>query len=613
MQIDLYQSVYVRGKKQRKKVSVSLFKIDDDIVMQQEISDEIVVIEDSWYEIHLTGVADNIKDVVLFLNDDIIECEEKTNKESINDILFVFDNKREKQLFLMQYDIVRLGVKIEGEMYVTKYMLCLSSNISDYNFVTNMVKLLLDFDDETVTRWVFGREDKTRASFMKGAMIKNSYKSVESFHQLVNCILVGYQKNSVTFRNRSMSKFVSIKNKVSYRNVQKFGREEFAWLVENMNVLQEVNSEGVVRYGTQKYVPEYIKCDMSRKTTDIYENRMIVAFLYHVIKRTENVRKKFYKTIELEKKEFFRLKKCETDKNKAPILIIKGYQLKNADLILEKLSVDIKRLKKMYVSYSAIIPCKKIELNTMPRKTKVFQEIQHYREIYTLFIAWFEYGEMSLEREELLFKVKTIDKIYEYFCLIKILLMIKQHGFEMLKDEDSARFYQYNNLKIGNEINRDVANTYKFTNGVLKLTLYYQPIIYSSYEETANNISLYRLNGNSYYTPDFLIKCENGGRERYAVLDSKFSKRSSLNKYNVLEKLLFKYCISLDSKCGIYPAVSFMWLLQGRQDSTDIRYFNNSKLSNKYHPKVSYGIYTLNEIEDEMDDIWNELNRASIK
>lgn len=363
----------------------------------------------------------------------------------------------------------------------------------------------------------------------------------------------------------------------------------------------------------KRYVPEYIKCDLSPKTTDTYENRMIIAFLYHVIKKAENIKKKFSKTIETEKDKFIQLKKCETRENKAPILIIKNYQFNNADLIIEKVSKDINMLKKLYVHYLSFLPCEKIELNVIPKKTKVFQEIQHYREIYELFVTWFEYGEMLLDKEEVLFKIKTIDKIYEYFCLFKILLMIKQHGFELIEDKNSSRFYKYCNLRNGNTSNIDVANTYKFTNGITKLTLYYEPAIYAADEKTANNIGLYRLDGNSYYRPDFLIKCENNDIEKYAVLDSKFSKRSSLSKYNVLEKLLFKYCISLDSKQGFYPAANFMWLLQGRQDNARVKYFSDSKLSNQYNPKVSYGIYTLNKLDDDMEVIWNEISRVDIK
>ena len=613
MQIDLYQSYYINKRKQKKLVSIPLFEINDDVVVRQEISDGISVVEDAWYEIHLTGVKDSVNNIFLYLNDDLIECKIKVCNGKNKDIVFSIDNKIETQLFILQYDIVRLGVKIDKELYVTQYMLCLNSNEADHDNVTNMIKALLEFDDPIIMRWIFEKENRNKSSYMKGEMIKNSYKSVESFYQLLNKILVAYRKNLSMFRNQAVSKFTHIKTNVPYQNVQKFGRDEHTWLMKNMHVLQEVNSEGIVQYGMKKYVPEYIKCDLSKKTTDTYENRMVIAFLYHVIKKAETILNVFCKNIEIEKEKFGRLKKCETDKNKAPILMIKTFQFNNADTNKEKLLKVIKMLKKLYINYLSLMPCKKIELNVLPQKTKVFQEIHHYREIYNLFVIWFEYGELSLDKEEMLFKIKTIDKIYEYFCLLRLLNMIKQHGFEMIEDENSSRFYQYDNLKYGNAKNTDVANTYRFSDGMTRLTLYYEPAIYAADEKTANNISLYRLDGNSYYTPDFLIKCENNGRERYAILDSKFSRRSTLNKNNVLEHLLFKYCISLDSKKGFYPAVNFMWLLQGRQDNAKSNYFCDSKLCVKYHPTVSYGIYILNKLEDGMDEIWDEISRVSIK
>ena len=65
----------------------------------------------------------------------------------------------------------------------------------------------------------------------------------------------------------------------------------------------------------------------------------------------------------------------------------------------------------------------------MPRKTKVFQEIQAYSKVYDLIVKWFEFGEISLEREKIIFRVKTIDKLYEYYCLQQILKMLLDEDF----------------------------------------------------------------------------------------------------------------------------------------------------------------------------------------
>lgn len=617
MYIELRQSDYVDGEKTTKKnIFIPLYSLDNEVVKNRSISEEISVEEDSWYSIRAMGIPDNLsEEILLYLNDDLIEYDAinvEKNGDGTKTISFYFFGKKESQIFLMQYDVVRLGIKVGEKIFVTEYLLCLSSNIDDYNSVKNMIQTLLEFDDEIISRWIFGKKEKNKAThaFLNGALVTDAYKSMESYHQLINDIIVTYQRNAILFRNRSIKKFCNTQDKIPYHKIQKLGQNEFSWIVKNMEVLRETNLNGVIRYGTKKYIPDYIKCDFSKKTTDVYENRVVVSFLALVIKETMMIIEHFQEMINEENEIFRKLKLFENSEKKAPILVVKEYQIKNAEMTLAKISTDIDMLRKMYTSYEKIIPCEKIEIVTLPRKTKVFQEIQHYKEIYEYILKWYKYGEMSLEKENLLFKVKTIDKIYEYFCLFKLLILFKQHGYNLIGDNDEAIFYEYNHRQGEASDELDVANTYLLTNGLLKVTLYYQPTIYSDSEETTNGIDLYRIDSNRYYTPDFLIKCEKDNNTRYAILDSKYSKRKTLNRYNTLEKLIFKYCSSIASKSDLYPAVNFMWLLQGRNDNTRVYRFDSSFLARKYRPNISYGIYSVNDINDLMEEIWDELVRV---
>lgn len=620
MHIKLIQSVHNENEKKYSIQDIPIFSLDNQDIRNGVVSDKNSVIEDAWYSVQI--VLDNNQTVSacdFYLNEELLECEYNvitSASERKTIIEFIFEKRNKAQIFLMQYDIVRLGIQLNGKLYSSYYMLCLSSNIDDYNSVKNMIQALLEFEDETICRWVFQKNDykALKFSLLQGSLVKDSYKSIESYHQLINDIINCYKKNNAIFHNHASSKILYEEEKISYDKMQRLGQHEFNWLAQNLDVLREVRTDNAILYGSKRYLPQYMKCQSSKKSTDIYENRIIVNFLALVVRQVKHIIFQFEKEINCEREVYTQLQKIETKSRKAPILIIKEFQLKNADFSLNKLKLDLELLEQLYMNYQKILPCKKIENFAIPRKTKIFQEILHYKEIYNVIILWYKYGEMSLAKENLIFRIKTIDKIYEYFCLFKLLLLFKQHGYVKKEIPDAIDIFNYElpNKYIYSDL--DVANTYKLEDGNSEVTIYYQPVIYSKMEETTNGIDLYRIDGsNNYYTPDFLVQYKYEGEFSYAIFDSKFSRRKNLKSYKVLQELMVKYCISLASKSGAYPAVNYMWLFQGRNDENSIYFFNSSPLSRKYNPTISYGIYTLNEIEDLMSEFWEEWERIFSK
>lgn len=84
-----------------------------------------------------------------------------------------------------------------------------------------------------------------------------------------------------------------------------------------------------------------------------------------------------------------------------------------------------------------------------------------------------------------------------------------------------------------------IPNTFVYSRGGERITLYYQPVIYDTDQRSVNGIGLYRNNSillhsgtvepeeteGYYYTPDYLIKIEEKGKrgDRYLILDAKFA------------------------------------------------------------------------------------------
>jgi len=127
------------------------------------------------------------------------------------------------------------------------------------------------------------------------------------------------------------------------------------------------------------------------------------------------------------------------------------------------------------------------------------------------------------------------------------------------------------------------------------ITLYYQPVIYQGELKTdRNNISLYRVD-KSYYTPDFVLKICDSSKKKYVILDSKWSKRSTISNYE-LKDVMFKYGLKIRSYDDI-NSLNSVWILQGQDDdnSGDIYRVNSANVRNSKDSdyKNQYGILTL--------------------
>lgn len=97
-----------------------------------------------------------------------------------------------------------------------------------------------------------------------------------------------------------------------------------------------------------------------------------------------------------------------------------------------------------------------------------------------------------------------------------------------------------------------------FTGNNKRITIYYQPVIFDFDSRQVNGIGLYRNNSISinqnnidersdkYYTPDYIIKAEINGVERYIILDAKFSTANTVKRYYITD-LSFKYLFSISS------------------------------------------------------------------
>lgn len=165
-----------------------------------------------------------------------------------------------------------------------------------------------------------------------------------------------------------------------------------------------------------------------------------------------------------------------------------------------------------------MLKVKEVDLSYIPEPTALFRGILQYRMIYECIKSWFLYGNYELEHEDALVRIVSTSRIYEYYVLMQLINSLKIEGFELIRRK---RFiYPAHGI---NKFDYDVDcyNTFYLKNLTYgcEATLYYQPVIYGTYNE--NDIGLYRNTSwrlfgevaNSFntaccYTPDYLLKIE---------------------------------------------------------------------------------------------------------
>ncbi len=608
-----------------------------------DLSESKIVIENNRYEIDFFATflnkseIENIKRIDFFLNDGFIgKGIIKENSKDCYEGKIEFLNEDQKsfgegdsykserkakvrsQVFLLQYDLVLLSTIItyiddSQKTFYGDYMLCVSKNPNDNENISNMLKELNSFNYSPINELLFNVNKKeSKVALHNGNWKYHTYKSLNIFLQLVKDVVVCYQEELRYFQSNAKQKIQS-KNVVEpFNKVRKISNNGVNWLMQNSNMLAEVDAESGIMYNGKHYIPLKMQTENKLKSLDVYENQVVLGFLYLVYDKTKHV----FNELQLEylntKNIITKVQQKVSGEYFAPIITLKNIQVEFTKKSINKLEKELDQLEKLYRHYSIILPVKKMEFNNFPKKTKTFQEILSYIKIFQIISRWFQYGDFDFSKDKLILRVRTLDKLFEYYSLYKLLNLLYKESFKAIEDFNRTRTFTYDVEGSLYQNETDIPNTYYLERNELKATLYYQPVIKS--DGFFNNISLYRTTNGipGYYTPDFVIKFKDpNGREEYIILDSKFSSFNTIKKYQ-LDEIINKYSAQIAVAKDITEP-RMVWILRGRvsnhEDNVDVWYYNSSPNARKNRPATSYGVIAINTRADVETRFWNEIKK----
>ena len=350
----------------------------------------------------------------------------------------------------------------------------------------------------------------------------------------------------------------------SFEKLQSISSNTIRYISCHSDELIAVNYYTGIRYNKQYYQPNKTLIEYNTQSYDVYENQVVVGFLRSIVneitKIINDIQERYY--------------------TESRAIIQEGYFDSMYQIFsrsIEKINtytamlIDLKsQYQQLYFAFSNLLSIKGYNVTAVPEYTPVFQSISAYNQIYRMIFKWFSCGNYELGKEELLLSFISTSKIYEYYCLIKLLRHFEKINNVKFIKATNMNYHVTDDLYINTKYN----NTFFYEKDDVNITIYYQPVIYSN-DLAINNIFLFRNNAPNisdktaipYYSPDYIIKISKESNSKYIILDAKFSSPKKIREKQ-LEHLVFKYLFSIsplkenDSVIGLY-------ILCGKKSGSD--------------------------------------------
>ena len=474
-----------------------------------------------------------------------------------NAVLIEQNSTSTYQPFLLHYDATKLQIEIvldDGQrIYMhSNYFLCTCSSENNRN-ISRILEELSALNDSQILDLMFMQniyEESFEQSSDNLLTEHRSYKSLVSYIELIEHIIECYQKQHSIFMNSAKHVLVKGYELQNFESVRSITHKNYQWLMHHPEVLAKIdNAPYGIDINGQKYLPSRMQGEVTKKNYDTPENRAVIGFIRTVMSSADKVLSQYCSILDEQQHFVGNVPENAEESSQAPIMALKGIQIRIFRKHIDTLRSLIASLNRIYLSYAKIFGIRDAVLQKRSLKSKVFREIKPYAAVLSCIRTYLFYGEFNASKDFLLFKVNRLDKLFEYYCLYRIISMLLQNGFVASSDRIPINFKYRKTAKFISSDDQ-VANTYYFERGKQRITLYYQPIISSNRFE--NGIRAFRttlsssnrLSQYSFFTPDFILKVSSGDNklwdDDYIIFDSKFSDANNVKRHYI-EDLKNKY------------------------------------------------------------------------
>lgn len=490
-----------------------------------------VVFNDNSYLFLLSGVT--LLPSNVYINDELYDAELVRN--SSDGVLFRL--KDHDKPFLQSYGAIIIELELDGKQFFSKSIAVMVSNTEVNNSVMNMIEYIYS----NCENYLY--EEHKYSSILSGIK-KNDTISLEAKIAFLQQTLDIYKRSYQYLKTNPYSKLERTEKIDTFDKLQSVSQQTIRFITHNIDELAAVNYDTGIRFHNQYYQPNRVLIECNSYSYDVYENRVIIGFLKTLVLEINNTIKS------LSEKTSRKSKSTTSDGYYNSMYQIFSRSIKKIDGYVASLRSLQNSYQQLYYSYSKLFNISADLVTSLPVITSVFRSINAYRQIYNVIQKWFSIGNYDLGKDELLLSFISTSQIYEYYCLIKMLCNINSTDFDLVESKRIS-------YRVSNSFYCDTKynNTFVFKNDTIKLTLFFQPVIYGD-DKALNGLNLFRNtssdskkgsnNRGKTYNPDYIIKAEYGDGNDYIILDAKFSTPENI-RLNQLQGLVYKYLFSIST------------------------------------------------------------------
>ncbi|MFI3226210.1 MAG: hypothetical protein R3Y09_02260 [Clostridia bacterium] len=553
-------------------------------------NNQIVRLEnDKSYDLKILGLSQDIE-YSLYINGNFV-------KHSQNGCLNIYN----EWIFIEYIRHINFTLKSNGndDLVLSNFIVEFDKNSEIGISVDNMIKYISDHNH------LIDVNDNTNLKPMDLEYSKNQYFLLDMLNEILNA----YKKNFTAFANKPHKTATTKPLVGDFEKVSHLSQETLTYIVTHPGFLMKTDIDTGIEFENEFYIPNKTLINSLYDVKDNYENRAIIGFLKTVIVFLLNKISEIDNQLE-QIPTFNSLKQKYT-------ISEKFYLISRKNLIFAKENIQKKiiEFKALYENYNKIFDFSAKEVIEIPIRTKIFEHLSHYGEIFNLIVYWFNNAKYSLLNEKINIHLAKSSCIYEHYILLKLINSLLSQGYQCLKKEIIV--YNF----IGENRFKDLSYNNAFTfekNGTTKV-LYYQPII--NKRSIHKGINLYRsvstsiggyADKDNYYNPDYVLKT-NSSMERYKIIDAKFSKRDNILR-NTVHELVYKYIFSINvtnNDC-IVDEVSIICGKSRNIKAKNLCDTPSPVTGSNGIVEVKMKLYDINPIDEDKDSSHNTLLRKIV-
>ncbi|MCM1506660.1 MAG: nuclease domain-containing protein [Ruminococcus flavefaciens] len=550
---------------------------EEDIMSFQEKDDllasSIYVYNDDEYNcFSLIDSSEYISD--FYINDEAVQTERTDAVKNI------YEFGEDKRIFMQCFGVVQIKAVISGKVYVSDSI----SIMVTYNSRNKNVIKMIDYIYDKGEEYLYGDY------ISLDEIGENGNMSIESKFRFLDGVIEIYEQFFTYFQSSPKTKQITGETVGKFYKLDSVSPKTIQYIASHPEELYEVDFRTGITYGKRNFQPENTLISSVSYTRNVYENSVVMSFISTIISELERSREDIENTSDTEDVyrygQYFESKKY-----------IYRFRKKSSAEYIRKIDEYIEHFQMLWFRYRKIFNADDIYIDYLPEYTDTFRLVTPYRAVYQKIYEWFQYGGHSSAKSQLLLSFISTSKIYEYYCLIKLIVTMREEMNCTLIEEKTERF-EYAETK--HYSNTYCNNTFFFRSGDgSEITLYFQPVIYGKISfPRPNDIMLYRnrfasitsCKGNTY-TPDYLIKVSRNGSSKYVIMDAKFSSMQTVENDRLIE-LVYKYLFSI-STLDENDRIEGMMVLCGK-DVPENKVYNLHDISESMNKCVTPFSYIVN-------------------